>query len=183
MSIRRIFPTRIGQRLPQPIRLLIRGLTLIRLHLRLLRRDWKRMPKISRQCIIMAIVGHLLTLVPYLLSKLFHEWTYGNADWFLSPSFKYPRARYWYFKDTANSLLLIIAWLIIVKVASKFSDVLFLAFLIFLGYQIIDLILYWVDFNTEFWVYVDMLWTIIVLIKTGIYPYQPEKFARIKSLF
>lgn len=148
-----------------------------------LRRDWMRMTKTTRQCILLAFIGHLLTFVPFLLAKYFHKWTYGNADWFLLRSFHYPRARYWYFKDTTDNILLGIAWLIGIKISVNYSDVLFVVLFVFLGYHVINIILYWVDYNTEFWAYADMIWTAAILIKAGVFPYRPEKFAKIRSLF
>ena len=160
---------------------------LIQIHLRRplrhLHQNWKRMPAINKQCILLLFIGHTLTFVPYVLANGFHDWIYGNADWFLSPSFHYPRARYWYFKDTADNVLFIIIFFLLAKVSAKFSDILFVVFVIFLGYHIIDAVLYWVDFNTQFWLYVDVFWTAIFLINGGVFPYKPEKFARIKSLF
>lgn len=152
-------------------------------HPRLLLLNWRKMPKVSKQCFVLAIAGHALTYVPCILHKLYPIWIYENADWFLSPYFHYSRARYWYFKETADNILFIIVFLILAKVASKFSDILFVIFVVFLGYHIIDAMLYWLDFNSQFWLYADLFWTALVLIKSAMFPYKPEKFAKIKALF
>jgi hypothetical protein len=188
VSIRRIFPipTRIQR---QPLtRRLTRRLRLVliqipRLHLRHLRMDWKRMTTTSRECILLAAIGHVSTYVPYLIAKMFHEWAYGNADWFISRNFHYQQARYWYLKHSADNALMLIAFIIICKVAAKFSDVLFLVFIVFLAYHIVDTILYWWDFNTKIDIYVDLLVTVFIFIDLVVSPYSPQKLGRIKSLF
>jgi hypothetical protein len=183
MSIRRIFPIRIRRKRLQLIRLRLQAPTRILPRLRHLRRDWMMMTTLIRHCILLAILGHVLTYVPYLIHKIAPTWTYQSADMFLSSSFHYPRARYYYFKETSVDLLTIIYNLIIVKVCAKFSDTLFLVFIIFLGYGVLDLLLYWWDWNTQFDLYVDLFWTIIILINVVIFPYRPETIAKIKSLF
>ena len=178
MILRRLTP-----RLPK-ILLRIPGQTPIRRRHRPLRlRDLRMMPKISRQCLILLMAGHGLTFVPCLIHQLWPAWTYQSVDWFISPYFHYSQARYWYFKATADNILSVITFLILAKVSSKFSDTLFVVFVVFCGYHIIDTMLYWLDLNTQFWLYADLLWTALVLIKSAIFPYKPEKFARIKSFF
>jgi hypothetical protein len=148
-----------------------------------LRRAWTMMPKMAKRCILLVIMGHLLTYVPYVIQMILPLWMRGNVDWFISGSFHMKMARYWYFKDTADNALLGITYYVLAKVASRFSDVLFVIFFIFLGYHAVDFLLFWWDFNSQFYLYVDLFWTILVFISLIISPYTPEKFARIRSLF
>ncbi len=183
--IRRIFPIRIRNRRLQVIRYRIRVLTQIhpRLHLHHLRMNWRMIPSLIKQCIFLAIIGHVLTYMPYVVHRIAPKWAYEPADMFLSPWYHYKMARYFYFKETSMNTLLIIYNLIVVKICAKFSDILFVVFFIFLGYSVIDFCLYWWNWNTNFDLYVDLLWTILVLVNAAIFPYPTETVAKIKSLF
>lgn len=187
MSIRRIFPIPGRIRHHHPIRTIlnqIRGRILIlRPHLRHLRMNWRMIPSLIKQCIFLAVIGHALTYVPYILHKIWPVWTYQQVDMYLSSSFHRRVARYYYFKDTADNILSIISFLIIIKVSAKFSNILFLVFFIFLGYHLIDTALYWWDWNTCFDLYVDLFWTMLILINVAVFPYSSETVAKIKSMF
>ena len=184
MSIRRIFPTRIHIRIRHLIRLKIRMETgRSRQSLRQIRQGWTMMPTTVRRCILLMIIGHGLTYVPYIIQIFTHDWSRENVDWFLDPSFHMKMARYWYLETTAQNLLWIIISYVLCSIASKFSDALLVVFIIFGGYHIVDAILFWINFNTQFWLYVDIFWTLIVFIKVAIFPYRQERFARVKSLF
>jgi hypothetical protein len=187
MSIRRIFPIRHHirprNRIQRMIHRLRQDLTLIRPHLRLLRRNWRMIPSLIKTCIYLAIIGHALTYMPYIIHSIAPKWSYESVDWFWSKHFHYSRARYYYFKETSGNLLTLLYNIIIVKICAKFSDILFLVFFVFLGYEVIDFFLFWWDWNTQFDLYVNLFWTMMVLINAASYPYDPERIGRIKSLF
>lgn len=111
------------------------------------------------------------------------KWSSLKADWFWSPYFKMELTHEWWLKFIGDYLLNIISYYILAKVAAKFSNVLFIICVIFFGYHCIDFIMFMWDYNGQLYIYLDLGYTSIILIKYAIFPYKEERFARIKSLF
>lgn len=91
--------------------------------------------------------------------------------------------RQWYLFFGGAKMFDLILCYVCAKIAVMFSDMLFLTLVVILGYVLIDNIMFWWDFNDDFYIYLDLFWTMIVLIRRCIAPYKAETLARIKSLF
>lgn len=129
------------------------------------------------------ILGHALTFLPALIIIWFPHWSKEEKDWFWSPWFKMEIARFWYLKNVADYLLSIITFVVMTKIANQFSTVLFLICFIFLGYHVIDFFMFWWDFNGNFYIYLDVFWTALLLIKYSLFPFKEETLGKIRSLF
>lgn len=146
-------------------------------------RRLQKTPRIIWDCVILLIVGHFLTEVASILAHIAPHWSLVKVDWFWSPNFHMQMERQWYIKYFGDSLLWIITYYIMAKIAAQFSNALFIVAFIFWGYHVLDGFFFWWDFNSDFYIYLDLLWTAGVLVKYAIFPYKEEKFAKIKSLF
>lgn len=147
------------------------------------RRRRHTIPKIVRDCILLLIIGHGLTFISVIFYKIWPAWTEEKVDWFLSPFYRLKMEREWYFKMGADYLLNVITYYIMAKVAAKFSDSLFIVCVIFFGYHVVDCFFFFWNFNGQFYIYLDLFYTAIILIKYAVLPYKPEKFAKLRSLF
>ena len=139
--------------------------------------------KTVKDCVILVIAGHVFTYMAAVIIRVWPEWSRVNVDCFWSPSFHMKMERAWYIQFGGQGLCDIITYYLLAKIAANFSDALFVVFLIFFGYHIIDFLMFWWDFNTQFYIYLDLLYTAIVLIKYALVPYKPERLSKIKSLF
>lgn len=146
-------------------------------------RQIRRTTKVVINSILLLIIGHVATFYPATIMKIWPKWSNEKKDWFWSPWFKMEIERYWYLKNASDYLLALITYYILAKVANKFSTSLFLACLIFFGYHVIDFFMFWWDFNGNYYVYVDLLWTAIMLIKYALFPFKEERLAKIRSFF
>lgn len=147
------------------------------------RRHLRRTPKMVMDCIVLLIIGHTATFIAAITYRVWPQWSLEKGDWFLSPWFKMKMEHEWYLKLSGDYLLNIITYYLLAKIASKFSDSLFLIAVIFLGYHMIDLLMFYWDFNGGFYMYLDLLWTCVILIKYAVLPVSDEKMGRIKSFF
>lgn len=136
-----------------------------------------------RDSIILIVAAHVLTFMAAILMHICPEWCKIKEDIFLSPWFNMKMERVWYVQFGGQGLSDLITYYVMAKIAVKFSDVLFVVCLIFFGYHLIDVIMFWYDFNGQFYIYLDLLWTAIALVRYAVHPYRPERLARIKSLF
>lgn len=139
--------------------------------------------KVISDCVILLIGGHAATFMSALFYKISPKWSIEKADWFLCPGFKMDMAHEWWLKLSGDYLLNVMTYYVMAKIAAKFSDSLFLICVILFGYHIVDLFMFFWDFNGQFYIYIDLLWTAIMLIKYAIVPVNKEKLGRIKSLF
>lgn len=149
-------------------------------------RDFRRQltqNKTIRDCVILVVIGHVFTYMAALVIRIWPTWSQIMVDWFWSPHYHMKMERVWYIQFGGQGICDIITYYLLAKIASKFSDSLFVVFVIFFGYHIVDAIMFWVNFNTFFYIYVDIFYTCLILIKYAIMPYRPEKFARLRSLF
>lgn len=147
------------------------------------RRRLSHTPKMVMDCIVLLIIGHIATFIAAIVYKIWPQWSLEKSDWFLSPWFKMEMGHEWYLKLTGDYLLNVITYYLLAKIAAKFSESLFLIAVIFFGYHVIDLIMFYWDFNGGFYMYLDLLWTCIILIKYAVLPVSDEKMGRIKSFF
>lgn len=147
------------------------------------RRHLRRTHKIVLQSTAWLIIGHVLTYAPVMILKIWPEWSKAKVDKFWSPWFKLEMERYWYFKNATDLFLFVVVFYVAAKIANKFSTSLFLASIIFLGYHVIDFFMFWWDFNGGFYIYIDLLWTALLLIKTSLFPFKEERLAKIRAIF
>lgn len=150
---------------------------------RLLLRQIRATPKLIKDCVSLIIIGHILTYASYFMHLVNRGWSLKKVDWFMSPFFSMKIERAWYLKFGGEHVLWVLTYYIAAKIALQFSDGLFIVCLIFFGYHVIDCFMFWWNYNTGFYMYVDLLWTCIILTKYAILPYKAEKWAKIKSLF
>lgn len=142
-----------------------------------------RIPDYIRDSICILIAAVFFTYVSAIVAKIWKDWSLVKTDWFLDPSYKVPMERQWYLFFGGwkiFNLLTIYGW---AKTAALVSDTLFLSLFVVFGLMVIDNIMFWWNFNDYFYVYLDLFWTICVLIYRCAAPYRPETLARIKSLF
>ena len=158
-------------------------MTQIQARIQEVRQILQSLNKVIRDCILLLILGHLLTEVSSLLYKIWPTWSDKEVYWFLSPSYHHQWARKWYIKSSTDDLLWIIVFYCFAKVAKQYSEYLFLCIFILFCYHVIDGLFFWWDFKTSNYLYWDLLFTAIVLIKGVFKGYKPETIARIKSLF
>jgi hypothetical protein len=158
-----------------PKRVMARGQEAL-YHLRLI-------PKVQKRIMLWSIIGILLTFVSAISSHLAKDWCSKKSDLFISPNFKYPMEHQWYLFFAGWKVFnLIQAW-VNVKLAMMIGDTMFLFLVVIFGYILIDNVMFWWDFNDSFYLYLDLLWTLFVLLRRCVFPYKPETLAKIKSLF
>lgn len=143
----------------------------------------RHIPKGVRQCIIASIVAILLTFLSAIFSHVAKNWSMQKSDLFVSPHFKMMMERQWYLFFAGWKVFNLISAWVTTKLAAMVSDTMFLFYVIIFGYIVIDNIMFWWDFNDDFYIYLDLLWTLFVLLRRCIFPYKPETIAKIKSLF
>lgn len=142
-----------------------------------------RLPGDIRNCIIILIVAHFLCEVPSLLWELFPKWSEVKVDWFLCPSFHLSIKRDWYMRYLSVDVFELLTYYCFAKIAKQYSTTLFLVIVVLFAYHIVDCLMYLWNFKTYHYIYFDLLWTAMILIRRCIKPYRPETIARIKSLF
>lgn len=140
-------------------------------------------PSYVRDSICILIAAVFFTYVSAIVAKIWKEWSLAKVDWFLNPSYKVPMERQWYLFFGGwklFNLLTIYGW---AKTAALVSDTLFLSLFVVFGLMVIDNVMFWWNFNDYFYIYLDLFWTMCVLIYRCVIQYQPEALGRIKSLF
>jgi hypothetical protein len=140
-------------------------------------------PKVVRSSIVLLIAATLLTFVSAICSHLWKSWCMVKVNWFISPWYKVPMERQWYLFFGGEKLFNLIICYVSGKIALMFSDALFLSLVVVLGYIIIDNIMFWWNFNDDFYLYFDFLWTMLIFLHRCINPYRVKTIAKIKSLF
>lgn len=121
--------------------------------------------------------------IPTYLVDFFPSLKDVKKDWFISPVYHMQLVVFWYIKFTLQSLARILLYTAFCKTAVNFSTVIFMASFIILCYQIVDLFLFWFNYNTWTWFYEFSFVLIYVCVRGLVRPYEPDTFARIKSMF
>jgi len=124
-------------------------------------------------------VPEIPTYIHYCKNSIMNN----TPDWFLLSSFHRKQAEYWYYKDTADRIAWIIRWLGVTKMAKMYSTTVFLATFLIWIYLIIDLGMYWVNFNTWPLFYELLILYIYIVGRSLVRPFKPDAYARIRSLF
>lgn len=145
--------------------------------------NFRATPKIVRDCILIIIGSHILCEVPSLIYEISPKFAEKEVNPFLAPGFKGPIQLCWYLKFLFNEIAEVCAFYCLAKVSAQYSNNLFLAIFIFFVYHVIDLLMYIWDFKTAHYLFFDLLWTAVLLIRRAVKPFKPETITRIKSLF
>lgn len=151
--------------------------------IRPLPRNFRAIPKPIKDCFIILIGTHLLSEVPSLFCEINEKWACQKVNPFLKPGFNGEMELVWYLKFLFMEISDIATFYCFAKIAGFYSNTLFLILVVILGYHIVDLIMYVWDFKTNHYLFFDLLWTAMILIKSTLKPFKPETIARIKSLF
>ena len=138
---------------------------------------------IVRDSIILIVAAHVLTFMAAILMRICPGWCQVKEDLFMSPWFKMKMERVWYIQFGGQGVSDLLTYYVMAKIAAKFSDSLFIVCVVFFGYHIVDVFMFWYDFNGHFYIYLDLIWTALILVKYAVHPYKPERLARIKALF
>lgn len=146
-------------------------------------RRLRHIPKSIAICMIASLIGILLTFVSAICSHIAKSWSLQKSDLFISPNFKMAMEHQWYLFFAGWKLFNLLSAWVTTKLAAMVSDTLFLFYVVIFGYIVVDNFMFWWDFNDDFYVYLDLLWTLFILLRRCVFPYTPETLAKIKSLF
>lgn len=145
----------------------------------------RNLPAPLRDSFFILFGAHLMCEVPSVLTDLFPKWSIQVVDPFLRPGFHLsePLPLNWYLKYMTDDLFIFVTYYCIAKICLMVSDLFFLVALIYLGYHLVDLFLYFWDFKNTHAIYWDLLFTTIVMFKGIAQGYKPNTVAKIRSLF
>lgn len=142
-----------------------------------------QVPTWIRNTVLLFVYARLINYTAIFVEWLTPAWGNHKVDLFLCPGFSCPMLFKWYVKYISVDLgWLIFSWAC-VKIAMRVSDYLFLVAAIFVGYHIIDVLMFVWNFQRYNLLYVDMMWTALIFIWTVFKGYRPETVAKVKSLF
>lgn len=133
--------------------------------------------------VVMILLAFEIPEIPTYIYYLDHDIIVRQKDWFLWPWHKQEIAEYWYYKETANHISRGLFLLAATKTAVQYSTVVFIAFFMAFLYPIIDLIMFWLNYNQWPMVYEFIILIFYICGKGLIRPYQPDYLAKIKSIF
>lgn len=144
---------------------------------------WNRLPNWSKRCIAIAISAKLVTYTWLILYWAFPIWSMRLVDPFLCPGYSHPFSISWFIKSITDDW----EWILFVYAAAmaikRVSDTVFLVFFIIFAYQVIDHLMFWWNYKTSYAMYIDIMWTVLILIWTAIKGHKKETLGRIKGLF
>lgn len=140
-------------------------------------------PKWVRETVLIMISARLITYWAIFLYRLYPVWSMVKVDPFLCPSYHNPMVRTWYIKYLCNEIELLLICYAFCKISSKVSNYLFLVSIIFLGYHMIDTLMFFWNFKRYDLFYLDLMWTVLLLIWSVFKGHKPETLSKIKSLF
>lgn len=145
----------------------------------------QNLPAPLRDSFFILLGAHLLTEAPSILTDLYPGWSRQIIDPFLKPGFHLadPLPLNWYLKYMLDDVFIIMVFYCFAKICLMISTIFFVIALIYLGYHLLDLCMYFWDFKNTHVFYWDMLFTAMVLTKGAIKGYKPSTIAKIRSLF
>jgi len=133
--------------------------------------------------VVMILLGFEIPEIPTYIYYFDNSIIVRQKDWFLWPWHHQKIAEFWYFKETANHISRLLFLIAATKTAVQYSTVVFLAFFMAMMYPVVDLIMFWLNYNQWPVVY-EFVVLIFYLAGRGlIRPYMPDSFARIRSIF
>lgn len=133
--------------------------------------------------VVMLLISIELPEAGTYASYLFPDLVKVQKDLFLSPHFHYKLYEYYYVKFTSERLAWIIRMLAFTKTAAQYSTVIFLSTFLIFCYLLVDLFLFWYNYNTSPLLYEFLILFLYITIKGLIRPYKSEAFAKIRSIF
>lgn len=90
---------------------------------------------------------------------------------------------YYYYKGTCDQIGRMLMSIAAIKGVAKYSTVGFLVLLMYFFYPLINLIMFWVNYNTWPVAYEFFILIFYVAGNGLIKPYRPDAFATIRSIF
>ena len=141
----------------------------------------KSLPKWGRRFVVISAGTRLISFAgswSYFINK---QWAMKIVDPFLFSSQPMPRC--WLIKYATDDIAWIMMCWSICILAALVSDLIFLVALIWLGWHIIDAIMFWVNYKHSPMIYLDITWTSLIFMWTAIKGYSKETISRIKSIF
>lgn len=143
----------------------------------------RSVPKWIRDCVVLAILSRLITYAAVFLERINKGLANKTVNPYLCPWYDNPMKLKWYIKFASDPIAwVLISWMIC-KITMRVSDYLFLVSVIFLGYHLLDTIMFFWNFERYELIYWDMILTAVILTWSIFKRYQPETIAKIKSLF
>jgi len=142
-----------------------------------------KIPKWIRDVVFISIISRFVTYLSIFINWGFPTWANRKIDPFLCPGYHNPMYTTWWIYYFTQDLSWLLASYAFCKIASRVSNYLFLVGVIFFGYHLIDSIMYIWNFKQYSLLYIDIFWSMLLLIYTVFKGFKPETIARIKSLF
>jgi hypothetical protein len=156
---------------------------LLRPHLRPVLRRINEIPKWIKDTTILLCTARVIPYSAVLLYWAFPSWSLQKVDLFLSPSYHNSMVLTWWIKYLCNDIELLLIAYAFCKVCAQVSNYLFLVSVIFLGYHLLDVLMFLWNFKRYDLFYFDIMWTVIALVYSVFKGYRTETVAKIKSLF
>lgn len=139
----------------------------------------------NRKRVVWIVVLLLISVecpeIPTYCTYLWPSIKIDKVNWFLHYDMKMPI--WWYLKFTCERVGWILRMIAFTKTAVQYSVTIFLASFLILCYIIIDLILFWWNYNTSVYGYEFLILFLYITMRGLIKPYSPDSFARIRSIF
>lgn len=117
----------------------------------------------TTRIIIAIIIAHILTAAYGLLFLLPDGYALQKANYFLNQSvMPGGMERAWYYKFMSEYLLHCVTYICFAAVAWKYNRKLFLVIGVFNIYHLLDFIMFLVDFNQSWWLYIVLGWMVLI---------------------
>jgi hypothetical protein len=131
---------------------------------------------------IILIVGHLLTEVHGIIYDIYPKINTINLDLFWKKNFHFDLSLHWWIKDLCDSMLLIIVFFVMAKIAYQYSYTLFLISVIYMIYHVIDLCLFMYNYKQTKEIYWVLLAATIASTGLLIFHKRKKDDNKIKSI-
>lgn len=143
----------------------------------------RQAPKNIKTAVAIWVAGEAITYATLFVKWLPPAFISDKIDLFLCPWYHNPMHFKWWLYYLTEELAKFSFWLGCVKAIVNYSDLLFLVSVIFLGMRILDVLMYLWNFKEYDLMYADLFYILLTLIWTVFKGYNPEKIAKVKSLF
>ena len=143
----------------------------------------RQLPYWIKLVVLLWLLSRAVTFSAVLAEWLLPKLSEQHIDWFVCPGYHNPMPMKWWVKFVSDPLAWVINSYAICILCKQVSDFLFLCSVLFLSYQVLDLLMFVWNFERYSALYVDMLYTVVALI-FGILRIYPKKLeGKIRSLF
>lgn len=145
-----------------------------------------RLRQIPRWMIVTMLLWVIAEAILYsaiITNWLAPDWSNRMINPWASPWYSNPMYASWWVKFLSEPISRLVYYYCGCRMALRLGDFFFLISIIFLGFRILDLMMFFWNFCRSSLLYADMFFTLITLLWTAIKGYKPETLARIKSIF